>query len=77
LNRHAQSSQRYLSTDNGYVSHIESDEIDVYIDDYLERRGFVVNDATRSAVRRVLERYRGPIPYRRVDLDRFLRAARA
>jgi hypothetical protein len=77
LNQHAQSRQHHGAPDYDYASFVESYEIDAYIDDYLQKRGFVVNDATRAAVRLVLERYRGPAPYPRVELDRFLRAARA
>jgi hypothetical protein len=79
LNQHAQRSH-YLyhgPIDQVYVSWTESCEIHAYIDLYLQKRGFVVNDATRSAIALVLERYRGPAPYLLVDLDHFLAAAAA
>ena len=63
--------------DRVLVSLTESREIHAYIDEYLQERGFKVNDATRTAIAHVLQRYRGPAPYLRLDLDRFLGAALA
>ncbi|NPC58536.1 hypothetical protein [Caenimonas soli] len=58
--------------DRIYVAMTESYEVEYYIDDYLQSRGFEVSNPNRTVVADALEPHPGRTPFKRVDLDAFL-----